>query len=100
MVIKVIYNFISKNSEKNKQSYCLFQIFLLVLSVFLSVEVKGDLQLNTFSRDYKDLDGLKDVPNFWDLFGEYPKSTGSHDYPSEQYESSPINQGWKMILKF
>ena len=46
---------------------------------------------NQYSRDYDDLNQLKDIPNFWDLFSEYPEFTSSSDdtnYP-QQYALPP-----------
>lgn len=39
---------------------------------------------NQYSRDYDDLNRLKDIPNFWDLFSEYPEFTGSSDDTNSQ----------------
>ena len=70
-------------------------MFVFVIST--NAETKSDTD-NQYSRDYDDLNQLKDIPNFWDLFSDYPQSdypqfTSTDEYP-RQYALPPTKQGY------
>ena len=63
---------------------------LLVFARYSNADTDSETR-NQYSRDYDDLNQLKDIPNFWDLFSEYPEFTSSSDdtnYP-QQYALPP-----------
>ena len=82
-----------------------FQILILLVFARTSHADTDSETHNQYSRDYDDLNRLKDIPNFWDLFSEYPEYSGSSDetnsqtYP-QQYALPPSSssQGYKNNL--
>ena len=82
-----------------------FQILILLVFARTSHADTDSETHNQYSRDYDDLNRLKDIPNFWDLFSEYPEYSGSSDetnsqtYP-QQYALPPSSssQGYKIIF--
>ena len=93
----------------NLQNFQFQILILLVLTKTSNADTDSETR-NQYSRDYDDLNRLKDIPNFWDLFSEYPEFTGSSDdtnsqaYP-QQYALPPSSsaQGSKntfINLKF